>query len=173
MDCVQHRRPHYWNHWNSGAAVATAGGSFRLHLRVARWILRWSGIDSRRFDCGLLVCTEEASGVGGSVPNQRRLHLQRRLELARGGRNADRLCACLDRTCIAPAAIAVRLCLVRWLRRRCDCLHRSDETRTTSSDVRDVLICRRLTRHSTQWHAVNSPSFTAEGGRGGGTLITH
>ncbi|PYS85967.1 MAG: hypothetical protein DMF70_03140 [Acidobacteria bacterium] len=55
INLFSHRRLDHRHHRNSHAALAPAGRSFRLHLRLAGRLFRWAGVDRRRADCRLLV----------------------------------------------------------------------------------------------------------------------
>ena len=107
----------------------------RLHLSLAGWLFRRAWLDRRRADRRLLAGAKEATGARRSLSHRGRLHLQRRLELARGRRDPDRLRARLDWPGRAQALSAiVRLCLVRWLWRGGAHVLGADEADAAASD---------------------------------------
>ena len=91
MDFVSHRRIDYRHHRHPDAAVATCWPILRVTSSPGWSAIRAGWLNRRRPDCRLLAGAQEAARASRSVSHEGRLHLQRRLELARGRRHAARL----------------------------------------------------------------------------------
>ena len=95
IDFVSYRRTDYWNHRDPDAAVALAGRSFGLHFCLAGRLLGGLGSIAGVLIADYWIVREKRLALAIFI-DQRRLHLQWRLELAGDCRDLARLRIGLD-----------------------------------------------------------------------------